>query len=137
MNYKNIVIAGIVAAIISFVINAVTCGWLFSWVYALEPTSIWKPMTEFPWIASIIGTVIIGIILAAVYAYIHKGLPAESGLKKGVQYGLILWLVGMIPGMYATWFTMTVNNTVIIYWAAQGLIKYLLMGAAIGFLYKE
>jgi len=41
MNIKKILISGVLIWIINTIIRFITCGWLFSWVYKLQPTNIW------------------------------------------------------------------------------------------------
>lgn len=136
-NCKKVLLAGLAAFGISLVFGFLTCGWLFNWVYLLEPVSIWKPYTASLMTYNIIGTLVLSIILAAVYAVVYKGLPAKDNLKKGVQYGLVVWLVGVLPGMYALFNWTTMNTVVVVYWLAAFLVRHLLVGAAIGAIYKE
>ncbi len=133
MNIKRILIAGIVVWLVEFVIGALTCGWLFNWVYKLPP-NIWKTSIN------MIGMNIVGIIRAMmfvlVFAIFYKGIPGK-GAKKGIVYGLLIWLVGALPGLAGMPFYMTIANTVVIYWLIQCLILSLLTGAIIGVIYKE
>ena len=139
MNLKRALIAGVVVAIVSAIFSMLTCGWLFNWVYLLEPTNIWKPMEEvsgmwYLWVN--LGGLFNGIMLALVYALLYKGIPG-TGIVKGLWYGGLVWLIGMIPGMFATYTFMTVATTAVIYWTVSGLFHYLLSGAIIGAIYKE
>lgn len=141
MNYKKVAIAGIVAGIVHIIFGTLTCGWLFKGVYLIPPTNVWKFIGQSGFTGSqiavmTIGNIVIGIILAGVYAWLFHGIPG-AGIKKGLNYGVVLWLVGILPGMFATYMFMTVATTVVLYWIAIGLVNYLIVGAVIAKIYKE
>jgi hypothetical protein len=71
-----------------------------------------------------------------VFAALYKGLPLK-GVKKGLMYGFIIWLVGTFSGMVTLPFYMTIAWTVVIYWLINGLVIHLIFGALVGWLYKE
>ena len=138
MNIKRVIAAAIVATIVGFIYSWVTCGWLFQWVYTLEPTNVWKPMEDITtWMVWInIGGFILNVILVGVFAYLYKGIPFK-GIKKGFCFGLMVWLVGTLPEMFSNYMMFTVNTTVIIYWIFNALIEYLILGAVIAAVYKK
>jgi len=138
LKVKRVIAAGIAATIVSFIWGFLTCGWLFNWVYTLEPTNVWKPMEPLEtWIAWMnVGGLILNIILAGVFAYIYKGIPGTK-IRKGLCFGLMVWLVATLPGMFSTYMMMTVNTTVVTYWIINALIEYLLLGVVIAAIYKE
>jgi len=136
MNTKKAVIAGVLAAVVSFIFSWLTCGWLFNWVYALPPIEVWKPITSTNMAFSALTTLFFGIVLALVYALLYKGLPIK-GLKKGLLYGFIVWLVGTLPGMASTYSFTVIAPGVVIYWTLIGLVHYLLLGLVIAAIYKK
>ena len=140
INIKKVLIAAVAVTIVGFIFGMVTCGWLFSWVYTLEPTNVWKVTTDEDFAAAfplmLIGSFVLNIILAGVYALVYKGIPGE-GVMRGLWYGVIVWLVGVLPGMFSTYTFMTVAATVVVYWLVQGLIAHLIYGAIIAAIYKE
>jgi len=138
VNIKRVIAAAIAVTIVGFIYSWITCGWLFNWVYTLEPINVWKPMGDMTtWMTWMnIGGFILNIILVGVFAYLYKGIPCK-GIKKGLCFGLIVWLVGTLPGMFSTYMLMTVNTTFVIYWIFNSLVKYLLLGAVIAAIYKE
>jgi putative effector of murein hydrolase LrgA (UPF0299 family) len=139
INMKKVLLAGVAATVVSTILGFLTCGWLFNWVYQLEPTSIWKPMEENfgAWMATMTaGALILNIILAKVYAVIYKSIPRQ-GIKRGLMFGFLVWSVSILPGMFSMYMTMTVATTVVIYWLLQGLVNLLILGAVIAAIYKE
>ncbi|MDI6793473.1 MAG: hypothetical protein QME81_11515 [bacterium] len=137
MRIWRILIAGVVTAIAGSILGGLTCGWLFNWVYQLEPTNVWRgeeAMTGafFLWLN--LGGLILSIFLALGYALFFRGIPG-SGVVKGLTYGLIIWLVSTLPGMFATHMFMTVATGVVIYGSILGLVEHLLKGAIIALIY--
>jgi hypothetical protein len=137
MKIGKILIAGVAVTVFSAIVGMVTCGGVFNWVYKLEPTNVWKAMEGPPGLMFFIGSFILNIILVFVYALIHKGVPGKNKLIKGLVFGLCVWAVGILPGMFATYSFMTVATTVVIYWTIIGLIQMPLEGIIIAAIYGE
>ena len=139
MNVKKILLSGGIIWIVGIISTFLTCGWLFNWVYFIEPI-IWQPAEVIMSAGNTVGSFALGlmgaIIFALVYAFVHKGLPYK-GVKRGLVYGLIIWSVGALSGMITMPFFMTISWVVIIYWIVQALIMSLINGAIVGKVYKE
>lgn len=137
MKAGKILIAALAVSLFNAIFAGVACGWLFNWVYKLEPTNIWKPIDGPPGLAFQIVVFLFHIVLAVVYALIRKGIPGKNKLSKGFVFGLCVWAVGMLPGMFSTYSFMTVAAGVIIYWAILGLIEMPIKGLIIAAIYGE
>lgn len=137
MKIGKILIAAVAVTIFNAIVGMVTCGGIFNWVYKLEPTNVWKPMNGGPGATFMIGSFVLSIILSFVYALIQKGIPGGNKFAKGIVFGLCVWAVGMLPGMFATYAFMTVATTVVVYWTIVGLIKTPLEGMIIAAIYGE
>ncbi|MFA5270939.1 MAG: hypothetical protein WC412_01195 [Candidatus Omnitrophota bacterium] len=137
MKIGRVLIAGIAVTIFNAIVGMITCGGIFGWVYKLEPTNVWKPMDAGPGVIFMIGSLILSILLSFVYALIQKGIPGGNRFIKGIIFGLCVWAVGMLPGMFATYAFMTVATTVVVYWTILGLIKMPLEGMIISAIYGE
>ena len=135
MKIGRIVIAGVVPTVLDAVVGAVTCGGVFNWVYQLEPTDVWKSMDAPPGPMVFVGILAINVILAVVYALLQKGIPGGNKAVKGLVFGLCVWAVGMLPGMFSTYAFMTVATTVVVYWTILGLIHIPLEGLIIALIY--
>lgn len=136
MKLGKVIIAGFTAAVLSIIIGMLTCGGAFSWVYQLEPTNVWKPMNEIIMPLYMGGMVLINIIFAFVYALLSRAIEG-SKIKKGAIFGLCVFAVGMIPGMFATYMFMTVAPTVIIYWLVWDVIVLPLKSVVIAAIYED
>lgn len=138
MNVKKIVVGGTTAALFSIILSMLTCGGLFSWVYELEPTNVWKPMGESgPGTDYLLGFFFLTLVLAYVYAVVRASLPGKNKIVKGLVFGLGVWAIGMLPGMLATYAFMTVSPTVILYWTVLGLVETPVKGMIIAAVYGE
>ncbi len=137
MKCIKILIAGVAVTVFNMIVGSLTCGGVFNWVYTLEPTNVWKPMDGPPGLMFMLGSLILNIILAIVYAILRKGIPGNNKWIKGLVYGLCVWAVGMLPGMLMTYFFMTVAPTVLVYWTLLGLIQTPLEGLIIAAIYGE
>ena len=137
MKIGKILIAALVVSLFGAIFAGVTCGWLFNWVYKLEPINAWKPMDGPPGLSFYIGSFILNIILAVVYALLKKGIPGRNNFLKGLNFGLCVWAVGMLPGMFSTYSFMTVATGAVIYWTILGLIEMPIKGLIIAAIYGE
>ena len=90
-----------------------------------------------PGLAFHIGGFLLNIVLVVVYALFSKGIPRKNKLVKGLIFGLCVWAVGMLPGMFSTYSFMTVSTGVVIYWTILGLVEMPLKGLIIASIYGE
>ncbi|OGI01118.1 MAG: hypothetical protein A2Y25_09990 [Candidatus Melainabacteria bacterium GWF2_37_15] len=138
MSLKKILIAGVAAAIFNIIIGMLTCGGVFNWVYQVEPTNVWKPVTEETFgLGYLLGELFLNIIFVYVYALFYRGIPGFNKYVKGLVYGLAVWGVGTLPGMFATAGFMTVANVVVVYWTIWALVVLPLKGMLVSAIYGE
>ena len=135
MKVGRILIAGIAVSVVNIVWGFLTCGRFFNWVYTLKPTYIWKSAEEIPFGLANIAGIIFAIFLALVYAVIKSALPGK-GIVKGLTYGLLIWLIGTLPGNFGLGMFTRIHPTVVTYWIISGLVVNLLYGLVIAAIYK-
>jgi hypothetical protein len=136
MKMRKMIIATVAVTIFDAVVGAITCGGIFNWVYKLEPINVWKPM-EAPGITYYIGAILLNFIFVLVFAVFRKGIPGKNRLIKGLIFGLCVWAIGVLPGMFATYMFMTVAPIVIFYWTMMALLQDPLKGLMIAAIYGE
>jgi hypothetical protein len=137
MKIGKMLIAGLVVSVFNMIVGGITCGWLFNWVYKLEPANIWRPMDGPPGMAFHIVGFLLNVVLVAVYALVRKGLPGGNRLAKGLVFGLCVWAVGMLPGMVSTYAFMNIAAGVVIYWTILGLVETPIKGLIIAAIYGD
>lgn len=137
MNIKKLILAVVLVSLFNVLFGAITCGGAFSWIYKLEPTNVWKSMDNFSFPLMILSDVFINFIFVLVYAIIKSGVPGKNKVAKGLLFGLLVWLVGMLPGMIMTYLYQSIATTVVIYWAIWGLIVSPVKGLIAAAVYGE
>ncbi|MFH1691168.1 MAG: hypothetical protein ABIC68_01150 [Candidatus Omnitrophota bacterium] len=133
----KVLLAALAVSVFHMVFGALTCGWLFSWVYTIEPVNIWRHMDGPPGPGFMLGTFLFNIIFVIVYVVLKKGVPGKTKLIKGLVFGLCVWAVGILPGMFVTAYFMTVAPVVVVYWILIGLIETPLKGLIAALVYGE
>lgn len=134
---KKLILPALALSVFGFLYGWLTCGWLFTWMYELEPTLVWRPMDGAPGVDYHITALVLNAVFVYVYLLLQKSIPGKTWVKKGTAYGLIVWAIGMLPGMFMTHFFMTVATTVVIYWAVSGVISLALSGMIVSYLCKK
>lgn len=140
----RIILAAIAFLIISQVIHTLEAYVTMS--YYTDPTyaAVWSkimmpkagpPPMEFYYI-SWTFSFITGLLFAGVYNVITKGIPGNTVAKKGLIYGLLIWLVGGLSGSLAMILLVNLPIDLIGYWTVSGLIVNLLAGVAIAKIVK-
>jgi hypothetical protein len=136
-NLKKVVLSAVIYTIIAQIINIV--GSIFTMSYYTDPAyfGLWSklmmpgngpPGTEF-FVASIAISFIIGIIFSGVYSFLKGSIPGK-GLRKGINYGIMLFLVTGVPFTLTTYLLFAVPAFLLLDWAISTLVIYLIIGAA-------
>lgn len=134
-------LGGLLIAVFNIVFGGITCGGAFNFIYRLQPW-MWKtlcvtvPDYKFMTILSL-GNFVFGFIFSLIFIWIYKGLPGKNSLQKGVYFGLIVWIIGNLPGMMSTHLFSNMLPGVISYMSLTALIKALGAGVIASLVYKE
>jgi len=139
MTTGKIILSTIILWIIGTAFTFLTCGWLFTWIYEIPPV-IWHPIDQMMSTSNLIWSNLAGLlssfIFVAVFMVFYKGIPGE-GIKKGLIYGFLIWLVGTLSGMMSMPLYMTIAPAVVAYWIVQAFVYNLIAGAVVGKLLKK
>jgi hypothetical protein len=134
MNVKRFFIAGIVASVLFFVLDAVfgvAGGMIGQLVFGLAAG---QP-DESKMVISPVFELINGFMLAAVYAIIQNSLPGE-GWKKGISYGLIVWGLRVVMWAFSTYIMTDMSPFLIGITVVTGLVEVLILCVVIAAIYK-
>jgi len=137
MKVLKIIFASIAVFVIQTGINMVTCGWLFKWVYDLEPTYVWKSMSCPPGSDFFLGSFLLDLLFVLVYVLMAEGIPGKGAVTKGMTYGIFIFATGILPGMFATYTFTNISPVVVMYWTFLGLAKVSILGAIAASIYGE
>ena len=137
MRFSRIILATVILTILHFLYAWLTCGWLFSELYQLAPTYVWVPEslmqgTFFLWVS--LGNLVLIFFFVLILAKILCCLPGDCPWGRGAVFGVFVWLLGVLPGMFSMHMFMTVNKLVLIYWIVSGLVWLVFSGAVAGWL---
>lgn len=136
----KILLAAVAYAVIAQIIHWI--GAFLSMDFYIDPAymGVWSqlmmpPMTYF-FYYSVGFAFITGALLAAVYSMVYCCLPARTNVKRGLVYGLIVFMVAGIPGSLAMYLLINLPAMLILLWTVENLVIYLLGGAAIALVHK-
>lgn len=137
MNWKQIILAAVVFTIVAQVIHII--GSMLTMGYYMDPSyfCLWSnlmmpaegpPGTEF-FVTSIVINLVIGLIYARVYMMLKDVIPGLD-IMKGVNFGVLLFLLVGIPTTLSTYLVLALPIVLLLSWAAEGLLIYLIAGVA-------
>ncbi len=77
-----------------------------------------------------------GFLLALLFLLLYASLPGESGLLKGISFGLITWFLRVLMAVLGEWMMFTVPVKTLLYKLLAGLGEMLLLGILYGLTLK-
>jgi len=137
MNWQKIIIAAIIYTVIAHIFHY--AGVLLTMDYYTNPLyfPLWSklmmpepgaPPTGF-FIATLVVNLAIGFVFAGMYSILKKAVPGKK-LRKGVNYGIILFFLTCVPWILVTYLLLAVPEMLLLAWTAESLIIYTLGGMA-------
>ena len=144
INFWKVLLCGFIFAVIAEIIYSV--GSFLTMGYYTDPNylAVWSkimmpnagPPPALFFVYSFIFSIIGGVLIALVYAMVESALKQKSVWQKGAMYGLLISLVGVIPGNMVLPLMVNVPWGMATSWAAEGLIINLIAGACIARIMK-
>jgi hypothetical protein len=132
----RVIISAALFAIVAQVIH--TLGSFATMGFYTDPkyASVWSKVmmpTVGPPPASFFGySILFGLITALLFVmiYIHIGskMHGKTAAKRGLSYGLMVFLVGTLPGMFMLYLLINLPAMLIVEWAVEMLAINLLGG---------
>ena len=137
MNLRKVLIAGGVGGVVNAVYSFLVCNHLvIPLAKRVTPPDFWVPETGLHTLIMIVYSFAICILWAFGYALLYRGLPG-SGLSKGVLYGFLLWLLGVLPNTVALHLVTNIwpeFNWVFL--SADSLGRWVILGVVYGAIYR-
>ena len=134
MNYTRLALAAVVATIADMVYGFAVYGTALANEFGRYP-SVFRAMdeinTKIPFM--IVGTLVAMFAVAYIYA---KGYEGGGGIQEGLRFGVLmgLFVVGYIAvGNYAV---MNIGRRLALAMAVAGFVEWVVVGIAIGVIYK-
>jgi hypothetical protein len=133
MNYGRLALAAIAATFVDAVYGFVVYGNIISSEFARYPAIYRSTETQTAYLPAMFAGLLFAMLVAS-YLY-AKGYEGGSGLQEGMRFGVLVGLVmvGYVAGVnYAT---MNIGKRLAAYYALAGLVEWVVVGMAIGFVY--
>lgn len=73
-----------------------------------------------------------GFVMASIFLLLHRSLPGQTGLAKGVSFALLVWFFRVVMSVASTWMMFPVPFAALIYTLVTGLGEMLLLGILYG-----
>lgn len=136
LGIERVLLGSIVAGFIRFVVAAFLCGAIGAPLYESTPL-IWKSMDSSSWMLYMfIVNLFAGFLFVSVYSIFYKGIPG-NGMEKGFIYGILIFLVGTLPGLLVTYLTMRIPILLIGLWLVESFVSSILMGLVTALICRE
>ncbi len=136
INWRGFFAALLAVAIVNSVLEFLNRGF-FSWIYEIEPATIWKDFMLTPdwfiWIVMI--SLLLSLLFVIGFVILWEGLPGRD-IGKGLDYGWIVWVIATVPNVFSQLVFMNIATGYLIYALVFGLAKSLISGAIIAAVYK-
>lgn len=130
LKFFRVFLAGLLFAVLAQVIHTIGAYLTMSYYMMPEYFSIWSkimmptagpPPTSFM-VYSLLFSLISGILIALVYGIVKNSVPGKTTAKKGLNYGLLLFLVAGIPGYLSMLLLINLPALLLLYWVFETLI---------------
>jgi hypothetical protein len=130
------IIGGVVFGVVNWLLGGLFYGLLFNkWI--MMNASLWRPMDSpvMQW-GMPLANIFSGLMIALVFAVIYRGIPG-TGLKKGLIYGFLLWLIARFAGEFFMYTLMPYSFMLVVAGWLHGICGMLLGGILIAAIYGK
>ena len=124
----------LIISLISGVLFAVLDGLINANPLAVKLFRVYLPIarTRVNMLAGIIIDLLYGFLLAGLFLLLYTSLPGESGLLKGLSFGLIAWLLRVLMAVLGEWMMFSIPLKTLVYKVLAGLGEMLVIGILYG-----
>ncbi len=136
--------AGILFAVLAQIIHTIG-AWLTMGYYIIpQYFPVWSklmmptagpPPSSF-YVYSILFGVVSGILIAMVYLVVKNSVPGKTVVKRGLNYGLLVFLVGGIPCYLSMLLLINLPSALVLHWAIETLVIDLIGGMIIAWILR-
>jgi hypothetical protein len=70
--------------------------------------------------------------LVAFFQSLHRALPGDNPLLKGLSYGLLVWFFRVVMNTAGQWIVFAIPGPTVAYSLIAGLVELLVLGALLG-----
>jgi len=135
ITFNYVIAAAVMFAFLSQIIHSI--GAVATMEYYTDPQhfNLWSelmmpgegpPGTAF-FAASLALNFLAGMIFAGMYVLLRKAIPGD-GLRKGINYGFILFLISSVPMAFSSYLTLAIPLALLMAWSVEALAIFLVSG---------
>lgn len=128
----------IVVSVISGVLFGIMDGLINANPVAARLFEVYKPIarTSVNAAAGILIDLAFGFVLAGLFLLLFPSLPGESGIVKGISFGVLVWLLRVVMAAASQWMMYKVPANTLVYLVLAGLAEMLILGILYGLTLK-
>ena len=129
----------IIAAILTGILFGAMDGLINGNPYAVKLMECFSPIAK-QTINVPIGLLIdlfYGFIISGIFIIIMPALPTESGIIKGLTYGLGMWFFRVLMSVISNWMMFEIPGKTLIYLLLTGFIEMIILGILNGLIIKR
>ncbi len=94
--------------------------------------SVWRPdMASKIWVAYVMG-----LLYAVMFTFVFIKGREGKGIQEGVRFGIIMWLLVLVPWYHFLWVTFPIPYVLTFKWTLYGLLAALVEGILAAVIYK-
>jgi len=87
-------------------------------------------------IVGIVIDLVYGFVMAGAFLLLYNSLPGETGLIKGISFGLLVWFFRVVMNVASQWVMFKVPVQTLLYSLIAGLGEMLILGVLYGLTLK-
>ena len=87
-------------------------------------------------IVGIVIDLVYGFVMAGAFLLLYNSLPGETGLIKGISFGLLVWFFRVVMNVASQWVMFKVPVQTLLYSLFAGLGEMLILGVLYGLTLK-
>ena len=87
-------------------------------------------------IVGIVIDLVYGFVMAGAFLLLYTSLPGETGLIKGISFGLLVWFFRVVMNVASQWVMFKVPVQTLLYSLIAGLGEMLILGVLYGLTLK-
>ena len=128
----------IIVSLSSGIIFAVMDGFINANPIAQKLFESYKPIAKdsVNIFAGIVIDLAYGFIMTAIFLLIYEVMPYDSGIMKGVSFGILIWFFRVVMSVASQWMMFNVPVKTLIYSLVTGLAEMLVLGIFFGLTLK-
>ncbi|MEM4245129.1 MAG: hypothetical protein QW404_02135 [Candidatus Nanoarchaeia archaeon] len=104
------------------------------WSKLMMPTA--GPPPQSFYLYSILFGIVGGILVAMVYGVVKNSIPGKTIAKKGLNYGLLVFLLAGVSCFLTMLLLINLPAQLILWWAVENLVTYLIGGMIIAWVMR-